>query len=223
LTRPKKRLFCTAPAEEQSSGGEVQNGTDADGVSISGLMGTIRRDQIENALNPRMTRFTRCFAQRMGDVEYLGGDIRMSFRVHTDGTVAWVYPADSDIGDRDTERCVIEVARSTRFPRPRGGEAEFSWGFGMDPPDDVRPPLRWEASALGERAEDVAALGAECGARGAYRVTAYVAPEGAVVAAGGTMPDAESETALECILERVRAMEMPDPGSYPAKITFEVP
>ncbi len=207
--------------EEETSGGD-QNGTSEDGVAISGLMGTIRRDQVENALNPRMMRFTRCFAERMGDVEYLGGSIRMSFRVHTDGSVAWVYPAETDIGDRDTERCVLDVARGTRFPRPRGGEAEFTWGFGMDPSEDVRPPLSWDASAIEARASDLRGLRGQCRVSGAHSITIYVAPEGAVVAAGGTTPDAESDAALDCILDAVRAMTMPDPGSYAAKVTFEV-
>lgn len=208
--------------EEEETAGSEQNGTDDDGVGITGLMGTIRRDQVENALNPRMPRFMRCFSQRMGDVEYLAGDIRMSFRIHTDGSVAWVFPAESDIGDRPTEQCVLEVARGTRFPRPQGGEAEFNWGFGMDGSEDVRPPLNWQADALGEQADEIAGLARECGARGPYQITAYIEPEGAVLAAGGSMPDAESVEALDCILERVREMTMPDPGSYAAKITFEV-
>lgn len=213
----------TAEVEEEETSGGDQNGTDADGVGITGLLGTIRPDQVENALNPRMPRFVRCFSQRMSEVEYLGGEIRMSFRVHADGTVAWVFNEESDIGDRDTERCVLDVARGTHFPRPSGGEAEFHWGFGMDPPEDVRPPLSWEASALGDSAGDVSALSRECRARGTHHITAYIAPEGAVVAAGGTTPDADSDETLDCILEGVRAITMPDPGSYAAKITFDVP
>lgn len=212
----------TTVAEEEDTSGGDQNGTDADGVGITGLLGTIRPDQVENALNPRMPRFVRCFSQRMADVEYLGGEIRMSFRVHVDGSVAWVFAEQSDIGDRDTERCVLDVARGTRFPRPSGGEAEFHWGFGMDPPEDVRPPLNWDQSSLGNAADDVAGLRRSCRTRGTYHITAYVAPEGEVVAAGGTTPDADSDDTLDCILEGVRGITMPDPGSYPAKITFDV-
>jgi len=213
------------PAEEvqrtSTSGSERRAPVD-DGVAVTGLMGTIRQDEVVNALSPRMPRFVRCFSQRMGDVELLGGDIRLSFRIHTDGSVAWVYPLETDIGDRDTERCVLSVASQTRFPRPRGGEAEFQWGFGLDPSEDIRPPLNWQADALGRRADDVATLGRSCRASGTYVITAYINPGGEVLAAGGTMPDQDSEAALDCILDAVRGMEMPDPGSYPAKITFQV-
>ncbi len=209
--------------EQSSSSGSERPAERDDGLAISGLMGTIRQDQVENALNPRLPRFQRCFEQRMGTVELLGGNIRMAFRIHVDGSVAWVYPAESDIGDRDTERCVLEVAQGTRFPQPRGGEAEFQWGFGLDPADDLRPPLNWSSGSLGRAADQVAALGRQCHARGpGHTITAYINPGGEVLAAGGTMPDQDGTDALDCILEGVRGIAMPDPGSYPAKITFTV-
>ena len=44
-----------------------------------------------------------------------------------------------------------------------------------------------------------------------------------MLAAGGSMPDFESEQTLECVLGGVRELSLPDPGSYAAKITFAVP
>ncbi len=206
--------------EERTSGSERREHDD--GSQITGLMGTIRRDQVENALNPRMNRFLRCFADRMGDVEYLAGNMRLSFRIHTDGTVAWVHASQTDVGDRPAEQCVLEVARSTHFPRPRGGEAEFSWGFGFDAPEDVRPPLNWQADAIRDQQEDIEGAARECHVSGDYQVTVYIAPGGAVQSAGGSTPSAEAEAGLDCILDRVRSMEMPDPGSYAAKVSFPV-
>lgn len=219
---------CGGPAAEvetteveETSGDERPRERD-DGAQITGLMGTIAREQVERTLNPRMPRFQRCFEQRMGQVELLAGNMRFGFRIHTDGSVAWVYPAQTDIGDRQTEQCVLEVARSTRFPAPRGGEAEFSWSFGFDAAEDVRPPLHWTANALGPRLNDVGTVARECSVRGSYSITAYVEPGGRVLAAGGSAPSAEGEPALDCIVQRVQTWTMPDPGSYPAKITFTV-
>jgi hypothetical protein len=215
-----------AVASEESASVEPTSGHEEsrheDGPQITGLMGTIRSDQVEDALNPRMGRFMRCFEQRMGDVEFLSGNIRMSFRIHTDGTVAWVFPSESDIGDRAAEQCVLEIARSTHFPRPRGGEAEFTWGFGFDAPDDVRLPTSWQEDALSDRQDDIADAARACNAAGDYRVTAYIEPGGHVLSAGGSAPSADAMAGLDCILERVRALEMPDPGSYAAKVTFAV-
>lgn len=194
-----------------------------DGVTISGLMGTIRRDQVENALNPRMPRFMRCFSERMGEVEYLAGNIRLSFRIHTDGTVAWVYPAESDLGDRAAEQCALGVASSTRFPRPRGGEAEFTWGFGFDASEDTRPPLNWQQDSLGASIAEIREVARRCRASEPFAITAYIAPGGGVLAAGGSMPSHASSATLDCILQGLRMMTLPDPGSYAAKVTFSVP
>lgn len=218
---------CGGPSESASETSTAAHTSGAertrepnDGLAITGLMGTIRSDEVQRALDPRMPRFMRCFEQRMRDVEFLAGDIRMAFRIHTDGTVAWVYPAESSIGDRQAEQCVLEIARSTRFPRPQGGEAEFAWGFGFDAPDDVRPPLNWAADALGARLDAAGALARECRAGG--EITAYIEPGGRVLAAGGSVASLDDEAGLDCILEQVRGWDMPDPGSYPAKVTFAV-
>ncbi len=61
---------------------------------------------------------------------------------------------------------------------------------------------------------------ADCRARGPVSVTAYVAPGGAVLAAGASVPDQAMAESLDCVSDAVRAWEMPDPGSYPAKVTF---
>jgi hypothetical protein len=193
-----------------------------DGSQITGILGTISRDAVEGTLSPRMNRFMACLEQRLGDVEFLSGDIRMSFRIHEDGTVSWVYASQSNLGDREAEQCIVSVARSARFPHPHGGEAEFTWGFGFDAPEDVRPPLSWDASALGDRVDDVPEVARECSANGSYQVTAYVQPGGRVLAAGGSAPSAEGDGVLDCILARVREWEMPNPGSYAAKVTFPV-
>lgn len=209
-------------ARGDSTVGEEREEEPDDGSEITGLMGTIRQDQVRDTLEPRMSSFMRCFERRMGEVEFLGGEVQLAFRIHTDGTVAWVYPSRSTIGDRDAERCVLESAARARFPRPRGGEAEFSWGFAFDPPEDVRPPLSWDATRVGAALMSGApGLASRCGVSGA-RVTAYVAPGGRVIAAGASTPDADSLASIDCILDAVRSLTMPDPGSYAAKVTFLV-
>jgi len=192
------------------------------GVQIEGLMGTISQDQVNITLQPRTEGFARCFAQGAG-VDFLGGDIRLSFRIHTDGSVAWVFPSQTSIGHRAVERCIVERARGIRFPRPRGGEAEFTWGFGYDAPSDVRAPLNWDATRIASAiASNGASLVAQCGGHRGYRVTAYVQGGGQVIAAGVAARDNDTAAQLDCIAQGVAGWRMPDPGSYPAKVSFEL-
>ncbi len=190
-----------------------------EGASITGLMGSISSRAVADTLNNRMGRFERCFQDRSDDVEFLEGDITMSFRVHTDGTVAWVYPSASTIGDRETESCILGVAASTHFPRPSGGEAEFRWGFGLEAASDVRLPVSWSADHVLDVIEANRSSVASCGG-GGFQLTAYVAPGGAVMAVGGTCADADSIAALDCVVSAVRTWTMPNPGSYAAKVSF---
>lgn len=191
-----------------------------DGSQITGLMGTIRQDQVQNTLEPRMDAFMQCFQQRLTAVQFLGGEITLSFRIHTDGTVMWVYPSRSTLGDRDVETCAMTVASRAHFPRPRGGEAEFSWGFALDPPSDVRAPVSLASGGVEALvASSGSAVRGQCGA-GRYHVTAYVAPGGAPLAVGVATDSSDSGPNLDCVATAVRSWQFPDPGSYAGKVSF---
>jgi len=196
-----------------------------DGVAISGLMGTISPDSVRDTLQMRQDRFLDCFMRRLDDVHVLGGTIELAFRVKVDGTVLWVYPKRSTVGDRETERCILGVASTVRFRRPNGGEAEFSWPFEVAPPDDVRPALSWTADHVAPLLAQNLDLGSRCRPAGSdvtFSITAYVAPGGAVLAAGGAPSALHGVDAVDCVLDAVRAWPMPNPGPYPAKITFDI-
>lgn len=214
-----------APAETTTPTRTTTHHTAPDpegGVAVTGLMGTISQDAVRHALEPHMNAFARCFSNRMSTVEFLSGDITMSFRVDTSGNVLWVYPSATTIGDHDTETCILDVARHTHFSPPHGGEAEFTWGFGLDAADDVRLPTSWPETHVADTvSENRSALGT-CGRTSGFQITAYVVPGGTVLAAGGTAPDADSLAALDCVVTAVRDWSMPDPGSYAAKVTFSL-
>ncbi len=196
-----------------------------DGVAITGLMGTISSDSVRDTLQMRQDRFLDCFERRLDDIHVLGGTIELAFRVKVDGTVLWVYPKRSTIGDRETERCILGVASTVRFRRPNGGEAEFSWPFEVAPPDDVRPALSWTSDRVAPLLAQNLDLGSRCRPAGSdvtFSITAYVAPGGAVLAAGGAPSAPHGVDAVDCVLDVVRAWPMPNPGPYPAKITFDI-
>jgi hypothetical protein len=209
------------PVVEQDTGAERPPERN-DGVQIEGLMGTITQDQVQRGIEPRMGRFESCFMNRMGELRLLRGRIELAFRVHTDGSVRWVYPRASTVGDRDTERCVIEVASTIRFLRPRGGEAEFAYPLEWPGDEDRRPPVTMDVTRIEPLLEaNSAELVSQCG-RASYAVTAYIGRGGQLLAVGASTAEQTAAANLDCVVEGVRAWEMPDPGSYPAKISFEL-
>lgn len=210
----------TTEAAEETTGAEESSARRDDGVQVEGLMGTIDADEVRMTLEPKLTRFMRCFSRRYNDIEILGGHIHMSFRVDVEGNVLWVYPNESTIGDRETERCLVETAAAIRFPRPRGGEAEFGYPLDLDPPEDVRPPVAWGESSIADVLEANRDSVTRCGS--GYTVTMYVGPGGEVMAAGASADDLDDAANLDCVTDAVSEWEMPDPGSYPAKVSFSI-
>jgi hypothetical protein len=169
----------------------------------------------------------KCYTTGLDRLEYLAGDVKFFMRVKADGHVHWVFMQQSSIGDRATEKCMLDVLTATQWPLPEGGEAEVHQGLGFDAPQGVRPPTSWStdrvAAALGKHAKDFAAC--KGGESGSFNVTAYVAKKGAagrVLAAGGAASTTLAADKIDCLLDVVTAMKLPSPGSYPAKVSFSL-
>lgn len=212
-----------APRSEESSGHEREPETGQDSLNVQGLRGTLSQDEVQDVLEPRMPKFGRCVQKRSDAVEWLSGHVSLEFHVKTDGSVASVYPRESSMGDRATERCIEEVARGTRFPPPHGGEADFAWSLDVPLDDSIREPVALGAADVGEvLMASLPLVESTCGA-GNYTVTAYLDTEGKVVAAGASAGDEASAAKLDCVSETVQSFVFASPGSYAAKITFSIP
>lgn len=195
-----------------------------DGMVVDGMVGTLSTDEIQRGIESRMLRFESCFARRMETVHPLRGHIDLAFRVNRDGSVLEVYPKTSSVGDRDSEQCLVSVARTIRFRPPRGGIAEFSFPLEWPGDEEVRPAVEWTIDRIARALESSGpAVARQCSLAGPVEVTAYVSPGGAVLTAGANQSASDQTPATDCVVEAVRAWSLPDPGSYPAKITFSIP
>ncbi|MFK8000516.1 MAG: AgmX/PglI C-terminal domain-containing protein [Polyangiales bacterium] len=209
----------TTVESAETTAGREREAQANESVQVQGLMGTISSMAVQRGVEPKMNRFLRCFTERYDHVEVLGGHFEMAFRIARDGTVLWVYPRASTIGDRETERCLIDVAATIRFSEPHGGEAEFAYPIELDPPEDVRPPTFWDPSRV---ADSVERQSSRMRCDGDFAVTVYIEPGGDVIAAGASSAEQVSAEQLDCVTEAVAGWTMPNPGSYPAKVTFEL-
>jgi hypothetical protein len=191
-------------------------------VNIQGIRGTLSQDEIKRALEPRMMKFSRCVEKRASTVEWVSGKLEFTFTVNVDGSVKSVYPSESTFGDRETERCMTEVAKGTRFPQPHGGEADFSWSLEVPLDTSIREPVVWTSDNAGEviASSGPAALSSCEG--GAFAITAYLDENGHVVAAGAATENETDAQKLDCVAQQIAGWSFPSPGSYPAKIAFDL-
>ncbi len=204
-----------------------------------------------------------CHKRGRDRVEYLTGDVKMFFRIDASGKVKYSYFEGSDLGDRETEKCILDTFAAADWPKPKGGEAEvrngFGWGAGGE-----RAPASWGAekvtAALAED-KDVKASIEKCkaGVSGSFTATAYVEPGeveakpepaaahpapgkkgaaphkaapgakpaastaehgGKFKAIGITPPGKDGADKVDCLVDALKNLSLPSPGSYAAKVTF---
>lgn len=211
------------------------------GLAMSQELGSIDQDAVERTFSRLQGRLEVCHTQGRDRVEYLAGDVKVFLRIDTSGRVKYGYFEESTLGDRETEKCLLDLFAGTAWPKPEGGEAEVRNGFGW-PSGGERPPTPWgpEKAMMAVEADagvkrSVAAC--KAGVSGDFVVTAYVEPreDGAVGSGrgkkgaepGGTFkalgvapPDKDAAEAADCIVDALRGLALPSPGSYAAKVTF---
>jgi hypothetical protein len=184
--------------EDNASQSSHRPAEDTGGPVVEQELGSIDPQAVDQTFNRLLDgKLESCHKKGRERLDYLSGEAKVFLRVGKDGRVKYTFFDESTIGDRETEKCVLDVLSATDWPKPRGGEAEvrssFSWSAGSE-----RPPTSWATEkvdgAMAESADAKSAI-AKCkaGVSGTFRVTAYVEegePEPSATAAAEPAPHA---------------------------------
>ncbi|HVY48370.1 MAG TPA: AgmX/PglI C-terminal domain-containing protein [Minicystis sp.] len=168
-------------------------------------------------------KLQKCFADGVGRLPYLSGEVRLVVRIAESGSARWAFAKDSTLGDRATEDCMLSVLKSASWPKPVGGEGVAEKGLSFDPGGDERPPVAWTPDRLGPalaKAKDAIAGCRRDAGTGPLGVTLYVNTDGKAEGVGVSGTDEKSEKAAPCVVSALRAMTFPSPGSWAAKVTL---
>jgi hypothetical protein len=195
-------------------------------MQVATELGEIDRAETIKTFDKLKPAFADCHKKGLDRVEYLEGDVKFFVRVGQDGAVRWTYLEDSTIGDLATEKCMLDAVTAAAWPKPQGGEAEVRSSTGFEPPN-ARPPAQWASEKIAAvvAKEGPAASKCKAGANGKFHVTAYVQPagkQGKVQAVGVSVPSKEGAAATACIAKEVMGWTMPSPGSWAAKVSFDL-
>src|SRR6185369_10556640 len=194
-------------------------------LSMSGQLGSLDEGKVEDTFNRLIPRFGECLAQGSSRVEFIGGHVKFFVRIALDGTAKWAYLSESTIGDRETERCMLGVAKGVRWPIPTEGEGQAQKAYDFDPSPDVRDAVPWGADRIAKSLATARPKLGQCtqGAPGRYHATVYVQTNGTAISAGVATPDERGEGgAADCLVSVIKGMKFPSPGSWPAKVMFDV-
>jgi hypothetical protein len=209
------------PVETPDEDGGGDDG--GDGMIVEGTRGHLDPADIQPVVERSWDEVQACYEGGVGKLRYIGGQLELKFRVNKDGSVKHVHVASGTLGAWPVEKCILAVAMAFRFPRPRGGEAVFS--FPIDFPARGRTvamePGR-AASDLGPKLDKLASCVAEAdGDVPPLALTVYVGPGGAVTMAGfaadGDAPI--PEPFADCAAALVMSWKLSDPRGTVAKAT----
>ncbi|MCC6900875.1 MAG: AgmX/PglI C-terminal domain-containing protein [Polyangiaceae bacterium] len=195
------------------------------GLDVSAEIGALDETKVDKAFQASVKGLTRCLADGAKRVELLGGQVAFFVKIDQRGSVAHAHLEKSTLGDRKTEKCMLEALGRQAWPAPVGGLVGIAKkGFDFDPPNDVRPPTEWDSDraegALGSRKGELQRC--KAGKSGSFQATLYVNTNGSVMAAGVTPPDESGEAAVDCLVGVVEGTKFPSPGSWPAKVSVEL-
>jgi hypothetical protein len=185
-------------------------------------LGDIDPGEVTRAFKRLGDPFVDCQKRGLDRVEVLAGNVKFFIRIGADGAAKWTYLEESEIGDRDTERCLLDVVMNARWPKPSGGDAEVRHAIEL-PLQATRAPSDWPsdkvAASLGRHGDAID----KCkeGASARFRATMYVGPGGHVLSAGIATSSKDGEEKADCLAKVLAKMKgLPSPGSWPAKVSF---
>jgi hypothetical protein len=141
-------------------------------------LGSIDDTDVNRVFNTRQLQLEDCLAKGRLRIEYLSGDLKVFLRIDAQGQVKYSYFEESSLGDRETEKCILDVLGRAEWPKPIGGEAEVRHGFGFDPGGE-RAPISWEPEKVTNAIDSTPQVkrGVEqCkrAAKGDFHITGYV-------------------------------------------------
>jgi hypothetical protein len=191
---------------------------------IKSELGSVDPSDINRAFAALSERFMDCQKRGIDRVEVLSGSVKFFVRIGEDGAARWAYLEGSELGDRQTEKCLLEVIMGARWPKPDGGEAEARHGVEL-PLQSTRPASDWSpdkvASSLGKHGDAIDRC--KAGASATFHATMYVGPGGKVLAAGVATSTKDGEDRADCLADVLVKMKgLPSPGSWPAKVGFDL-
>lgn len=190
-------------------------------------LGSIDDKAVSNTFQDLSMQFESCQKAALKRLPYFSGTVKFFLRVGEDGKTKWDYVEASTLGDLDAERCMLDAIEAAQWPKPIGGDATVERDLTFDP-GDARQPADWDpdkvAATLGKNKKELGKC-VSAAPNAKFNVTAYVAPHGKggkVVAAGVATSSKEGAAQTTCIVDALKKLKMPSPGSYPAKVAFSL-
>jgi hypothetical protein len=104
-----------------------------EGVTFQKTKGAMTKEAIEAGLAPHTQELSDCYMKKVGKRKFIGGHIVLHWDIKADGTITSVKMAESDLGSREIEQCLVDIAWAATFEKPSGGDADFTVPLDFSP------------------------------------------------------------------------------------------
>jgi len=213
------------PAEEPKAAAPVDSGARSAGPTFESEIGALDDTKVKQTFEHLSVRLTSCFSEGTRGVAYLAGDVRFVIRVAKDGSARWAYVKDSTLGHRKTEACMLSALKAASWPKPQGGEGLAENSFSFDPGSEERPPVAWTPERLGPIGQKVKTHLAHCKKQAgtkSLKATMYIETDGTATSIGVASGDEKGDAAADCVIDALKGLKYPSPGSYASKVSVSV-
>jgi hypothetical protein len=213
----------TPPPENVEPPHQEDTQSHAPPLQMKSELGTVEPGDIDKSFKALDEKLLDCQKRGLDRVEVLSGPIKFFIRIGGDGSTKWVFVEQSQLGDRDTEKCMLDVVSGGQWPKPQGGgEAEAHKEVEL-PLQTTRDANQWNAdkisNALGKSGDAIDKC--KGGSSGPFQATMYVGPGGKVLAAGIATSSRDDADKVDCLVKALQKMKgLPSPGGWPAKVSF---
>jgi hypothetical protein len=215
----------TAPVQAPRAAQPAKPAAQEQQIAVSSEVGALDEDAVNSVFERAQRSLMGCAKKGASRVELLGGDIAFYVGIDQSGRAADARVERSTIGDRGTETCMLAVLRGHAWPKPVGGrKGQVHKSFAFDMPSDARPPVEWTADDVKSSVKKIRKQLQECGSDGSgtYQITAYIDTQGTPISVGAASPEPVADSQIDCLVAVVKGSKFKSPGSYPAKVSFEL-
>ncbi|WP_050432868.1 AgmX/PglI C-terminal domain-containing protein [Chondromyces crocatus] len=161
-----------------------------------------------------------CFDEATTRNPSLGGRFTLRMRVAPDGNLKWAYLGESDLGDRQLERCVLSSVRDRQWPRPVGGDGLAERGYEIESRSPAKELTeKWAKPAVAKARAN--AWTCRKGLQGRVKATVHIAPNGRVLGASITPPDERYEDVADCVADAIEKVRFGKVGRR-MKLSFDL-
>ena len=188
-------------------------------MDLQNEVGVYESADIEDTMAEHMDEVRGCYRKAGRAQRYAGGKVNLRFLVGGDGVPKDVLVIESDLGNFDVERCLVEVARKVKFPAPEGKRPTT-----FEYPVEFQSTREMQVQDLEDSvkiAHDVTTFMHQlisCGSisESGAKAIMYIEPSGSVGSVGLSAESAVDETAGACAVQTMRRWHMS--ASLPGRI-----